>query len=89
MAGVYQMNNRGQALGTAVGVAVGAVALGAALMLAYVITYKIRASLPSDVDANTTAAIDDAKSQIYTGFGLLALSILVIAAVFIIRLFTS
>ena len=61
-------------------VAMGAVGVGVILIIGYVVIAQARSTLPTDVDANITIAMNSAQATIFAGFGLVAVGIIVIAA---------
>lgn len=59
---------------------IGAIAVGILLVIAYVVIAQARASLPSNVDANITASLNQAQSTVLAGFSLIAVGVIVVGA---------
>ncbi len=68
-------------------IAIGAIGIGVVLMVGYLVIAQVKAALPSDVDANTTAGIQSTQNTVYAGFGLIAVGIIVLAAFGLINIF--
>ena len=67
-------------------VALGAIGVGIVVMLGYIIVQQVRDALPT-TDSTTNTSINNAKTTIYSGFALLVVGIIVLAAWGIISLF--
>ncbi len=69
-------------------IAVGAIGIGIVLMVGYLVIAQVREALPDDaLDNNTTDAMDDTQSVVFAGFSLVAVSIIVLAAFGLIKIF--
>jgi len=66
--------------------AIGAIGVGVILVIGYVVIAQAKSTLPSNVDANITIAMNSAQQTIFAGFGLVAVGIIVVAAFGIISL---
>jgi hypothetical protein len=76
------------------GIALSAIAIGTVVMVGYYLVSKISASIPTPTLSNgstdTTAqtGIDNAKNTVFSGFSLITVGVIVLAAFGIIAIFS-
>lgn len=69
-------------------IAIGAIGIGIVLMVGYLVIAQVRDALPDEnLDANTTDAMDATQATVFSGFGLVAVGIIVLAAFGLINIF--
>ena len=69
-------------------IAIGAIGIGIVLMVGYLVIAQVRDALPtSGLDDNTTDAMDSTQNTVFSGFGLVAVGIIVLAAFGLINIF--
>ena len=67
---------------------VGIIGIGIALMVGYLVIAEVVSALPTD-DAETNTSINDTKTTVFAGFGLLGVGIIVLAAFSLINVFRN
>lgn len=67
-------------------IAVAAIGIGVVVMVGYLVVYNVKNALPA-TDENTTAAINQTQTVVYSGFALVAVGIIVLAAFGLISVF--
>lgn len=72
-------------------IAIGAIAIGVILMVGFLVMAQVRSMMPSDEmlgnDTNFTASLESSQAIIISGFGLLAIGILVLVGFGLVTLF--
>lgn len=76
------------------GIALSAIAIGTVVMVGYYLVSKIGSSIPTPTYANGTTdtvaqtGIDNAKNTVFSGFSLITVGVIVLAAFGIIAIFS-
>jgi hypothetical protein len=73
-------------------IAIGAIGIGVVLMVGYLVVAQVRAALPvsqleTTVANNVTAGLNSTQSIVFSGFALIAVGIIVLAAFGLINIF--
>lgn len=73
-------------------IAIGAIGIGIVLMVGYLVVAQVRASMPTSglsasVLGNVTAGMDSTQTIVFSGFALVAVGIIVLAAFGLISVF--
>lgn len=76
------------------GIALSAIAIGTVVMVGYYLVSKISSSIPTptlsngSTDTTAQAGIDNAKNTVFSGFSLITVGVIVLAAFGIIAIFS-
>jgi hypothetical protein len=69
-------------------VAIGAIGIGIVLMVGYLVVAQVRAALPTEgLNETVTDGMDSAQSTVFSGFALVAVGVIVLAAFGLITVF--
>jgi len=68
-------------------IAIGAIGIGIVLMVGYLVIAQVRDAMPVENGSETDEAIGDTQGVVFSGFGLIAVGIIVLAAFGLINVF--